>query len=245
MVTNEQLESYFNTILDLEFTANMETQLDDVQEGKLKWQEIVSSYYSPLENMIDTANKTMEKVSVGERQLGIDPETGKEVIVKIGRYGPMVQIGSTSDEEKPKFAGLDNEALLKTITLQEALALFDFPKTIGQFENKDIIVNRGRYGPYIKYNNGFISIPETLTIHTITVDDALVLIEEKKKKDKERVIHNFSETDPPIQVLNGKYGPYINQAKKNFKIPKDVEPKELTIEKCLDIIKNQKKKSKK
>ena len=245
MVTNDQLESYFNTILDLEFTANMENQLDDVQEGKLQWQEIVSSYYSPLEKMIDNANKTMEKVSVGERQLGTDPESGKEVIVKIGRYGPMVQIGSTDDEEKPKFASIDSEEILKTITLEEALALFDFPKTIGQIEDKDVIVNRGRYGPYVKYDNGFISIPDTLSIHSITMEDALELIAEKKKKDKERIIHDFSDATPPIQVLNGKYGPYINQAKKNFKIPKDVEPKSLTLEKCLDLIKTQKKKKKK
>jgi DNA topoisomerase I len=245
MVTNDQLEAYFNTILDLEFTANMENQLDEVQEGKLQWQEIVSSYYSPLEKMIDNANKTMEKVSVGERQLGPDPDSGKEVIVKIGRYGPMAQIGSTDDEEKPKFASIDSEDILKTITLEEALALFDFPKTIGQFEGKDIIVNRGRYGPYVKYDNGFISIPETLSINSITTEDALELIAEKKKKDKERIIHDFSDTQPPIQVLNGKYGPYINQAKKNFKIPKEIEPKSLTLEKCLDIIKNQKKKKKK
>ena len=245
MVTNDQLEAYFNSILDLEFTAKMENQLDDIQDGKFEWQDIVSSYYSPLEAMIDNANKTMEKVSVGERQLGIDPESGKEVIVKIGRFGPMVQIGATSDEEKPKFASIESEAVLKTITLEEALALFDFPKTIGQFEGKDIIVNRGRYGPYVKYDNGFISIPDSLSLETISAEEAIELIHEKKKKDKERIIADFSDAKPPIQVLNGRYGPYINQAKKNYKIPKDVDPKELTLQACQDIIKNQKKKSKK
>ncbi len=245
MVTNNQLESYFTTILDLKFTAKMETQLDDIQEGKYKWQDVVSSYYTPLIDMIDNANKTMEKVSVGERNLGIDPKTNKEVIVKIGRYGPMAQIGSNSDEEKPKFASIENAELLKTITLEEVLALFDFPKTIGTFEDQDVIINRGRYGPYVKIGASFISIPADISYQTITFEEAITLIEAKRKQDKERIIHNFEDCSPPIQVLNGRYGPYISQAKKNYKIPKSVEPKSLTQDMCLDIIKNQKKKPKK
>ena len=238
LVTTEKLEEYFQRFLDLKFTANMETQLDDIQEGKCEWKSLVADYYSPLDSMISNADKSMEKVSVGERHLGTDPKTGKDVIVKIGRYGPMAQIGLATDEDKPAFAGIDGDYDIKTITLEEALSLFDFPKTLGQFEDHDVIINRGRYGPYIKLDKQFVSIPKDISLHSITLDEAIELIHEKRKKDKEKTIAIFDSEDPEIQVLNGPYGPYIKQGKKNYKIPKDQDAKALTVEQCKEIIKN-------
>mgnify|MGYP001235799649 CR=1 FL=1 len=239
MVTNEQLESFFESVMNVAFTADMETLLDDIQEGKHKWEDIVGKYYEPLSEMIDTAYKDMKKVSVGERQLGVDPKTGKEVIVKIGRYGPMVQIGKGTDEEKPQFAGIGPDLDIKTIELDQALALFDFPKTLGQFDDQDVIVNSGRFGPYVKLDKLFVSIPKTMSMNTILLDEAIDLIKEKREADSKRVIHSFTDKKQEIQVLNGRYGPFIKANKKNYKIPKDTDPQTLTLEQCLDIMKNQ------
>lgn len=244
-VTNEQLESFFSEVLDLKFTANMELKLDDIQDGKHEWQSIVSDYYTPLTSMIDVANKEMKKVSVGERQLGKDPQSGKDVLVRIGRFGPMAQLGLTTDEDKPQFASIDGDLDIKTITLEQALALFNFPKTLGSYDNTDLSVHKGRYeyGPYIKYSGGYVSIPETHDIAHLTLDEAIALIEQKKKEDLERIIATFPSHDPLIQVLKGRYGPYISMDKKNYKIPKTQDPQALTLEACLEIIKTQPKKT--
>ena len=247
MVVNEQLEAYFDNIIDIKFTASMENQLDDIQDGKHDWQDIVKSYYMPLDDKIKNAYDKMEKVDFGQRVLGIDPESGNEVIAKIGRFGPMIQIGRGNNEkdEKPKFAGLLKGQEIETITLEEALELFTFPKHIGAYEGEDVTVNLGKYGPYVKVAKTFVSIPAELSISSVTIDDAIKLIEEKKEKDANKTIHDFSENDPPIYVLNGPYGAYIKIGKRNFRIPKDVEPKSLTIEKCIEISKNQPKRKKK
>lgn len=247
MVVNEQLEQYFNHIIDIKFTASMENQLDDIQDGKHQWQDIVKSYYMPLDEKIKNAYENMEKVNFGERTLGIDPKTGNEVFAKIGRFGPMIQIGRGKNEkdEKPKFAGLLKTQDIDTITLEEALNLFSFPKEIGTYENESLTVNLGKYGPYLKYASTFVSIPQDMDLNTISIDDATKLILEKKEKDANKTIHDFSDQSPPIYVLNGPYGAYIKIGKKNFKIPKDVDPKELTVEKCIDISKNQPKSKKK
>ncbi|RAP28699.1 type I DNA topoisomerase [Candidatus Marinamargulisbacteria bacterium SCGC AG-343-D04] len=237
-VTNDKLEEFFHSVLDLKFTATMENKLDDIQEGKCEWKSLVSEYYTPLGKMIETANKDMEKVSVGERHLGKDPKSGKDVIVKIGRYGPMAQIGLATDDDKPTFAGIDDDHDIKTITLEEALALFNFPKTLGQFEDNDVIVSRGRFGPYVKLDSQFVSIPKDMSIHDITLDLAIELIHEKRKKDKEKIIKIFDDQDPPIQLLNGPYGAYLKKGKTNYRLPKGTEAKELTLEQCLEIIKN-------
>ena len=244
MTTNDHLESFFNTILDLKFTAKMETQLDDIQDGKHQWNEVVSKYYKPLDDMMGIANKDMEKVSLGERNLGKDPKTGKDVLVKIGRYGPMVQLGLADDDDKPVFAGIGDDYDIKTITFAQALSLLAYPKTIGTFENNDVIVNRGKYGPYVKFEKSFISIPDTISIESITIDEAITLIHDKRKQDAKRIINSFTKADPPIEVLNGRYGPYIKCDKKNYKIPKDKDAAKLTVNECIDIIKNQKKSKK-
>ncbi len=242
MVTNEKLEEYFQTILDLKFTANMEVQLDEIQEGKHEWNAVVSNYYTPLIDMIQHAYTNMEKISLGERNLGVDPKSGKDVIVKIGRYGPMAQIGSVDDEDKPQFAGVDGDLDIKTITLEQALKLFDFPKTVGQYEGKDVIINKGKYGPYVKFDSGFASIPKDTPLDSVSLDDAISFILAKREADKNKTIHDFSDHDPPIKVLNGPYGPYISSKKRNYKIPSSYDPKTLTPEDCVTIIKTPKKK---
>ena len=222
----------------------METQLDDIQDGKHQWNEVVSKYYKPLDDMMGIANKDMEKVSLGERNLGKDPKTGKDVLVKIGRYGPMVQLGLADDDDKPVFAGIGDDYDIKTITFAQALSLLAYPKTIGTFENNDVIVNRGKYGPYVKFEKSFISIPDTISLESITIDEAITLIHDKRKQDAKRIINSFTKADPPIEVLNGRYGPYIKCDKKNYKIPKDKDAAKLTVNECIDIIKNQKKSKK-
>ena len=240
-VVTEQLESYFTSILDLTFTADMERKLDDIQDGDHNWQELVKSYYDPLRVMIKSANENMEKLSISERHLGTHPENGKDIFAKIGRFGPMIQMGKADDEDKPVFASINDDQDVKTITLEEALALFKFPLTIGQFEDEDVIINRGKYGPYVKHKNAFTSIPKDRDLHSISLDEAIELIHEKRKQDAAKNIHVFDDKDGEIKVLNGKYGPYINFKKKNFKIPKDVDPKQLTREDCKAIISKKKK----
>ncbi|RAP32172.1 DNA topoisomerase I, partial [Candidatus Marinamargulisbacteria bacterium SCGC AG-414-C22] len=247
-VVNEQLENYFENIIDVKFTADMETRLDHIQDGKDDWKAIVETFYSPLESKIKHAYDHMEKVNFGERSLGIDPESGKEVLARIGRFGPMIQIGRAEDlkeDEKPKFAGLLKDQELETITLEEALDLFQFPKTVGSYEDADVTVNLGKYGPYVKINKEFVSIPAEFSPASVSLDDAIKLIQEKREKDKNKTIHLFDQHDPPISVLNGPYGPYISMKKRNYRIPKDTDPKTLTVESCLDIIKNQPKRGKK
>jgi DNA topoisomerase-1 len=240
-VVTEQLEQYFTSILDLAFTADMEKQLDDIQEGSHNWPELVKSYYDPLSEMIKSANTNMQKLSISERVLGVHPTTGKEVIAKIGRFGPMIQIGKSDDEDKPIFAGVDASQDIKTISLDEALALFKFPLTLGQFEDSDVLINRGKFGPYIKHNNVYTSIPKDTNLHSISLNEAIDMIQEKRLKDAQKNIHHFESKDGDILVLNGRFGPYISFKKKNFKIPKETDPRQLTLEQCLVIIKKKKK----
>ena len=240
-VVTEQLEQYFTSILDIAFTADMEKQLDDIQEGSHNWPELVKSYYDPLSEMIKSANTNMQKLSISERVLGVHPTTGKEVIAKIGRFGPMIQIGKSDDEDKPIFAGVDASQDIKTISLDEALALFKFPLTLGQFEDSDVLINRGKFGPYIKHNNVYTSIPKDTNLHSISLNEAIDMIQEKRLKDAQKNIHHFESKDGDILVLNGRFGPYISFKKKNFKIPKETDPRQLTLEQCLVIIKKKKK----
>ena len=171
----------------------------------------------------------------GERALGQDPKTGRQVSVKIGRYGPLVQVGTPDEDEKPLFASLQKTQSIETITLEEALRLFDLPRSLGEFREKEMIVGVGRFGPYIRHNNKFVSLPKGADPLEITAEEAVELIEAKEKKDREKIIKTFAE-DPELQVLNGRYGPYIACKKKNFKIPKSQKPEELTLEQCKAII---------
>ncbi len=233
LVTNYLLQNFEN-ILDYNFTANVEKEFDDIAQGMKVWNQMIKEFYSPFANQVKQALEKSERVKA-ERLLGVDPETSKNVFVKIGRFGPMVQIGDTDDEEKPKFAGLKKGQTMESLTLEEALKLFDFPRTIGKFEDAELTVAIGRFGPYVKHKSAFYSLAKTDDPASIDESRAIQIIEEKRKKESEKVIKIFAE-DESIQVLNGRYGPYIAQGKNNYKIPKSVDPKEITYSDALSII---------
>lgn len=244
LVVNDFLVSYFENVLDYNFTASVEKQFDEIAEGKLKWTDMLHKFYHPFHEKVAETIATSER-NVGERQLGIDPESGKPVLVKIGRFGPMAQIGEASDEEKPKFAGLLKNQRIETITLQEALELFKLPRKVGQYEDKDITAGIGRFGPYIVHNSKFISLKAGVDDpFTINTERAIELINKKREDDKNKTIKTFKENSD-ILVLNGRFGPYISYKKDNFKIPKTKDAKTLTLEECLEIIKNTEVKPKK
>jgi len=243
LVTNQFLMKHFSNIIDFNFTANVEQDFDNIANGKLEWNTMIKEFYFKFDPEISKVTEFAEKF-VGTRNLGIDPKSGKNVYVRIGRYGPMVQIGETDDEVKPKFTSLQKNQSIEDISLEEALNLFMFPKTIGQYESKDVVLGRGRFGPYIKFNNSFISIKD-FDINSISLDECIDLIEQKKIFDKQKNIHIFDSEEPLIEVLNGRYGPYIKSSGKNYKIPKSIDPKKLSRIDCLDLISNSKKRKKK
>lgn len=199
---------------------------------------MIKSFYGPFHNKIEDTLENAGRFS-GEKLLGIDPDSGKNVYVKIGRFGPMVQIGDSDTEEKPKFAGLRKNQSVETITLKEALKLFDFPRSIGTFEDEEVTVAIGRFGPYVKHNNKFFSLKKEDDPATIELKRAIELIEEKRLGDQKKIIKEFSE-DASVLVLQGRYGPYLVIDKQNYKIPKDVDPEGLTLEKCYEISKDPK-----
>lgn len=236
-IVNDFLEQYFKEIMDFNFTATVEAEFDLIAEGELVWTKMIDKFYKPFHSKVDETNKTGER-SKGERILGTDPVSGKPVMVKIGRYGPVVQIGNATEDEKPKFASLQKGQSLETITLEESLELFKLPRTAGVFENSDVIIGIGRFGPYVKHMNKFFSLKKGEDDPmTITLERAVELIEAKRSDDKNKLIKSFTE-EPEIQVLNGRYGPYISVGKSNFKIPKAKDPASLTLEECKAIIKS-------
>lgn len=238
-VVNEFLTEYFPDILDYNFTAQVEEKFDKIAEGKLPWHNEIQSFYTGFHPAVDSAMNMRLEHKVGERVLGVDPKTGKPVSVKIGRYGPMIQLGDGEGEEKPQFASLLKGQSVSTITLEEALKLFEFPRHIGEYEGSDLTVAIGRYGPYVKFDGKFISIPKEYSPAHLTLDEAVSLIEEKRREEANRVVKTFPE-DETIQILNGRYGVYIACGKNNYKIPKTVaDPSALTLEGCRDIIADQ------
>lgn len=238
-VVNEFLTEYFPDILDYNFTAQVEEKFDKIAEGKLPWHNEIRSFYTGFHPAVDSAMNMRLEHKVGERVLGVDPKTGKPVSVKIGRYGPMIQLGDGEGEEKPQFASLLKGQSVSTITLEEALKLFEFPRHIGEYEGSDLTVAIGRYGPYVKFDGKFISIPKEYSPAHLTLDEAVSLIEEKRREEANRVVKTFPE-DETIQILNGRYGVYIACGKNNYKIPKTVaDPSALTLEECRDIIADQ------
>ena len=239
VVVNEFLTKYFPNILDYNFTANVEEKFDEVAEGKLQWNDEISSFYTMFHPGVEEAMNMRLEHKVGERQLGVDPKTGKPVSVKIGRFGPLVQLGEGDTEEKPQFASLLKGQSVSTITLEEALKLFEFPRTIGEYEDKDVTVAIGRFGPYIKHDNKFVSIPKEYVPAAITLDEAVQLIVAKREAETKKVVKTFTE-DADMQILNGRYGIYIAYKKSNYKIPKTVkEPANLTFEECKEIVEAQ------
>lgn len=236
-LVNKFLVKYFDDILQYDFTAGVEKEFDDISEGHKEWNQMIKEFYGPFHTKIETTQEQSGKFS-GERLLGIDPESGKNVFVKVGRYGALAQIGDTESEEKPKFAGLRKNHSLETITLEEALKLFDFPRAMGEYEEKEVSVAIGRFGPYVKHDGKFVSIKKDDDPASITLPRCIELIEDKREVERNKIIHSFK--DGEVQVLNGRYGPYLAIKKVNYKIPKDVVPADLTLEECIKISKDPK-----
>lgn len=237
MVVNDFLTKNFDMIMDFNFTAKVEEQFDTIAEGKYQWSKMLSDFYKPFHKQVEETLQVSEKAN-GERILGNDPSSGKPISVKIGRYGPLVQLGETGDnetDEKPKFASLQPGMSIETITLEEALDLFKLPRELGNYEEKKVSVAIGRFGPYIRHDNKFVSLDKSDDPLTVNLDRAIELIEAKREKDRKAVIKIFDE-DPEIRVLNGRWGPYISYNKKNYKIPKDTNAEELNIDDCKKII---------
>ena len=235
-VVNDFLTEFFPRILDYNFTANIEKEFDEVALGNKEWTDILSAFYEQFHPAVETTLATKMERKVGERLLGEEPGTGKPVFVKIGRYGPVAQIGSADDEEKPRFSQLQRGMSIETISLEEALELFKLPRTVGEFEEKEVIIGAGRYGPYVRHDNKYVSIPKSIDPLEITNEEAVELIKEKRAEDAKKHIKSFEE-EPGLEVKNGRYGPYITFKGKNHRIPKDIVPEDLSLEACMDIIK--------
>ncbi len=245
MVVNEFLINYFPSILDYDFTAKMEEKFDDIAEGQLQWSKEMSTFYNLFHPDVDHAMNMRLEHKVGERLLGNDPATGKPVSVKIGRFGPLVQVGGGDGDEKPQFASLLKGQSVNTITLEEALKLFEFPRELGEFEGKTVSVAIGRFGPYVKHDGKFVSIPKDIAPAAITLQEAEELIKAKRDAESKKLVKAFDE-DPEMQILNGRYGVYIMYKKANYKIPKTVsDPSALSYQECRDIVGSQESKPKK
>ena len=237
-VVNDFLMEYFPNILDYNFTASVEKQFDEIAEGEKKWTLILKDFYQSFHPSVESTLATKNAHKAGERMLGTEPGSGKQVSVKIGRFGPVVQIGMAGDSEKPRFAQLKKEMSIETVTLEEALELFKLPRTLGDYEGKTVTVGTGRFGPYI-YNNGmYTSLPKTADPMSITLEEAIELILNKKEAESKKHLKKFEE-EPDLEILNGRYGPYIVYKGSNYKIPKDIIPQDLSLDACKEIIKLQ------
>jgi DNA topoisomerase-1 len=239
IVVNDFLMENFPHIMDYNFTAEVEQQFDKIAEGKEEWEKMMKNFDKKFEPIVEEVLNARSEHKAGERELGIDPASGKPVFVKIGRFGPVAQIGTAEDEEKPRFSQIPKDKSMETITLEEALELFKLPRTLGTFEGTKVTIGAGRFGPYVLHNKKYVSIPKEKDPMTITIEEAVVLIEKKRQAEKERHIKKFEE-DENIEILKGRFGPYIVYDGKNFRIPKDLHEKaaELTLEQCMEIIKN-------
>ncbi len=232
ILVTDFLVEHFKSIIDYNFTAKIEEDFDKVASGKLIWNRLISEFYNPFHSIVEETLAT-SKPTNAERLLGTDPKTGKNIYSRLGRFGPLVQIGEADDPEK-KFMSLGKGQLIETITIEQALKLFELPRTVGQYNNMDIICAIGRFGPYLKYNGSFISIGKENNPYEIDLEKSIEIIENHKLKEAQKHIKSFPEED--IQVLNGRFGPYIKKGKDNFKIPKGVEPQSLELEEILKII---------
>ena len=237
MVVNDYLEGQFKDIMDYNFTAKVEKEFDDVAEGNISWNKMIDNFYHSFHQTVEDAVGVDAPRANNMRVLGVDPKSGKEVIARIGRYGSMVQIGENTDDEKAKYAGMQSGQLISTITLEEALDLFSLPRTLGEHEGKEVSVGLGRFGPYVKYDSKFTSLEEGDDPYTITLERANELVELKRLNAIKSLLKSFDE-EPELQVIAGRFGPYISFKKKNYKLPKDTEATELTLEQCREIIAN-------
>lgn len=239
MVVTDFLMRYFDLIMDYNFTALVEKEFDEIADGELVWNEMIRSFYDPFHAKVESALSDAERTN-GVRILGIDPNSGKELSVKIGRFGPLAQLGEATEEgEKPQFASLRPGQHLETITIEEAMELFKLPRNLGDFEGKSVIVAIGRFGPYVRHDSKFISLEKNVDDpYSIDLDRAIVLIESKREKDLNAVIKVFAENQD-VKLLNGRWGPYISFKKNNYKIPKSTDASKLTLEDCMKLIEKQ------
>ena len=239
-VVNDFLLQYFPGIMDYNFTASVEKEFDEVAEGDKQWTTLIRQFYGEFEPMVEQTLAVKTEHKVGERELGTDPVSGRPVFVKIGRFGPVVQIGSADDEEKPRFAQINKGQSIETITLDEALELFKLPRTLDDYEGKPVIIGTGKFGPYVRHDGKFISLPKGADPMTFSYDEAVELILAKRAAEAQKHIKRFDE-EPELEILNGRYGPYITYKGSNYRLPKTlkVEPKDLELADCLAIIKEQ------
>jgi len=227
LVVTDFLKLYFDDIMDYNFTARIEAEFDEVASGKIEWNTMIDDFYIPFKKDVDKTIETAERIS-GERELGVDPVSGKKLLVRMGRYGPMAQIGEQNDAEKPKFAKLKNTQSIETINLEDALELFKLPRNLGAFEDTDVTVSIGRFGPYIAHDKKFYSLGKEFDPYTIGFDEAVPIIVEKRATKEQRTIKVFEKEK--IQLLRGPYGPYIKQGLRNYKIPKERQENVETLE---------------
>ncbi len=232
-VVNDFLVQHFHGIVDFNFTATVEKEFDEIAQGLKEWSSMIRTFYEPFHKDVTNTLEVAERAT-GERELGIHPESGKKMSVRIGRYGPFVQVGDSEGDEKPQYVSLRAGQSIETITLEEALELFKLPKQVGTFEDKVMTVAIGRFGPYVRHDSQFFSLSKEDDPHTLTEERAIEIILDKRKKDAEKLIKIFDE-DPRIQILNGRWGPYISFGKQNIKIPKGKEPNDLTYQECVDL----------
>ena len=241
IVVNDFLQKNFPDIMDYNFTAKVENQFDQIAEGKEEWKDMMKKFDHKFEPIVENVVQQRSEHKAGERQLGVDPKTGKPVFVKIGRFGPVIQIGSADDEEKPRFSQLPKDKSIETITLEEALELFKLPRNLGDYDGSKVSVGVGRFGPYVLHDKKYVSLPKGEDPMTITLETAVKLIEEKRKQEKERHIKTFDE-DPKLELLKGRYGPYLSYDGKNYHIDKKLQERALVGDmeyaECMDMIKN-------
>ena len=238
VLVNKFLMQYFESIIDYNFTANVEKEFDQIEEGQREWNTMIRDFYTIFHQQIVSTTENSGRFS-GEKLLGVDPASGKNVYVKVGRFGPVAQIGDTESEEKPRFAGLKKDMSIDTVTLEDVLKLFEFPRTLGEYEGKEMIVSIGKFGPYIKHDTKYYSLPKTDNPNYLEYDRAVEIINEKREKDQNNIILTFDE-EPELKVLDGRFGPYISYKKANYKIPKGTDAHSLSYRDCLAIIEDPK-----
>jgi DNA topoisomerase I len=234
MVVNDFLVEHFSNVIDYTFTARVEKEFDDIANGKIEWENMLGDFYNKFHPKVEVT-ENIERSSVGSsKEIGIDPKSGKPVIARLGKFGPLVQIGNSDDEEKPVFASLRKGQFIENLTLDEALELFKLPREIGDFEGKPMVAAIGRFGPYIRHDGKFYSLGKEDDPLSVSLERALEIITAKRKADVDKYIKAFDE-NPEVQILNGRFGPYIKVGKKNVKIPKGKEPVSLTLQECLEL----------
>lgn len=236
-IVTQFLNEHFSRIMDYQFTAKVEEEFDNIAKGLDSWTNMIRSFYDPFHQNITHTIENSGRVT-GERELGIDPVTGRRVSARIGRFGPMIMLGKDDDGEKPTYASLKKDQSIQTITLEEALELFKLPRTLGEFENEIVKANIGRFGPYIQIGKVFVSIPKGEDPMTINLERALELYEDKKNNDASKVLKTFSERED-VQILNGKWGSYLKIGKNNYKLPKDTDLETLELSECLTLAEEQ------